>query len=542
MKFSFSLFEPKPLTTLGLSSDFRLSAGDSTLAAPSADLVQSLMGFPSASGKIVTRATALRVSSFLSCVKMIAGDIAKYPLILRSTTTTGDRIRTKPALDEPLYAILKDCPNEWQTSYQARFFLISQLLMSGNCFAQIIRDRAGRLLELVPLDAWRMVQKWDLTGKKPAPYWNFTDGESNLRRFDQGDLFHVTNCNFEGNGVEGSSTILLAKEALSTLMAAEEASGRTMANGLGMQGFLSFPLESKITEPQAQNVLDRLKKDFSGSQNSGKFTALPGNPAWVPMSYNAKDAQLLESRGFNQKSIASMMGGACLVSKLGFDEKASTYSSTSAFLEDYHNTALLPHCTAFEQSIKRDLIDRADWNRLSAKHDTSVILGGSLKERAETYKIQLESGQINGNEARVLEDRDTVDGLDFFQLPANSAVFDPETKEIYIPGQDLPGEEPTEDPAAAPGAPKPGTKPVDAPKPAPSKAKGANARLDVFVSSAVDRTVRKEAKAPIDAKFVAEVLNVTPAQAEGYCAMRKDLTNEEARAALIAMATGETNE
>src|SRR5580700_3615901 len=107
---------------------FTNDGSTSTLANPSADFMQAMMGWPTASGKPVTRQTAMRVSSFLSCVKMLSSDIAKYPLVLRETTTGPQgRIRTVPATQEPLYTLLKDCPNQWQTSYQMRFFLASQL-------------------------------------------------------------------------------------------------------------------------------------------------------------------------------------------------------------------------------------------------------------------------------------------------------------------------------------------------------------------------------------------------------------------------------
>jgi HK97 family phage portal protein len=510
----------------------------STLASPSADLIQSLMGFPTAAGKIVNRATALRIASFLAGVKMMSGDIAKYPLVLRSTTNVGGRIRTVPAVDEPLYTLLKDCPNAWHTSFQMRFYLVSQLITSGNCFAQIIRNQAGTILALNPLDSWRMSQKWDMSVPgKPLLYWIFADAQGGLRRFEQKDIWHTTSCNFE-TSVEGSAIIALAKEALSVLAAAEETAGRNFANGLGMSGFISFPIDSALTEPQAQGVVDRLKKDFSGSQNSGKFTILPGGGKWESMAWNAKDSQLLESRQWNAQEIARVLGGAPLIVKLGLNESNSTYASTSAFLEEYHNTSLLPHCVALEQSITRDLIQPKDRARLYAKHNTAVVLGGSLKERAETYEIQFRSGQITGNEARTNEDRDTIDGWDFCCLPANSAVFDPTTKEVFIPGQDLPGKE---DPAEDATDTKPES-PAEDKQDAKQKASKATARLQSLANNLAERVIRKETKAgTAEPKFVAEVLNITMQQAQEYCAQRKTgaITNENATNVLIALVLGD---
>lgn len=514
----------------------------STLASPSADLIQSLMGFPTAAGKAVTRLTAIRVATFLSAVKMLSSDIAKYPLILRSTTNVGGRIRTIPAVDEPLYPLLRYCPNQWHTSFQMRFFLASQLIMAGNSFCQIIRNGAGVIVALNPLDAWRMTQKWDLSVPgNPVLYWVFSSDKGQVR-FEQGDIWHTTNCNFEGNGVEGSAVIALAKEALSVLMAAEEVAGRNFANGLGMGGFITFPPESLITPVQAQTAVDELKKNFSGSQNAGKFTIIPFGGKWENMTFNAKDSQLLESRQWNAQEVARVLGGAPLIVKLGLNESNSTYASTSAFLEDYHNTALLPHCTAIEQSITRDLIAVKDRTRLYAKHHADVVLAGSKRERAETYEIQMRSGQISGNEARVNEDRDTVDGYDFYQLPANSAVYIPATQEIFIPGQQTPAPDETEE--APPETPQQGQPQQEdnQPPPKPKKGKGATARLETIVNALVERITRKEMKSgSVDAKFISEVLNVSLQQAEEFQAHRKygQMIDAEERLALVSLAMGE---
>lgn len=519
------------LTLLDLTEAKAAIKMDSTLANPSSDFVQALIGFPTAAGKPVTKETAVRVASFLAGVKVLANDIAKMPLVLRTRTVDGERVRTQPAFNNPLYPLLAHCPNPWQTSYQLRWFLASQLIMAGNCYCQIIRDQKGEVIALNPLNAWYMSQKWDFSDPgKPQPFWVYSDLFGNLRRFEQGELWHTTSTNIETAGITGAAIIALGKEALSVLMAAEETAGRNFANGLGMGGFLTTPPESQITEPEAQNVVDRLKKDFSGSQNAGKFSLLPGGIKFEKMAFNAQESQLLESRKWNAEEVIRLLGGAPLLVKLGMGAQNSTYASSSAFLEDYFQTSLMPHCVALEQTIMRDLIAPKDRAKLYAKHDANIILRGSLRERAETYEIQIRSGQMSPNEVRVNEDQDTVDGLDWYCLPANTAVF--HDGEIYIPGQDLPGKETPEEHAAD-------TKPES---PAEDKTdKKAQARLLTIANSLAERVERKEAKSILDAKFVSEVLACSPQAAEAYIRGRKDKTisNENSHAMLIQMAQGE---
>src|SRR6202020_589914 len=119
-----------------------------------------------------------------------------------------------------------------------------------------------------------------------------------------------------------------------------------------------------ITEPQAQVVVDRLKRDFSGSRNSGKFTFLPGGIKYEKMQLTAVEGQLLESRQWNAEEVVRLLGGAPLLVKLGYGDKNQTYASSSAFLDEYFNTSLLPYTTSLEQNITRDLIAPKDRSRL----------------------------------------------------------------------------------------------------------------------------------------------------------------------------------
>ena len=545
------------LVTLGLTPAFRNVGSTSTLANPSADLVHALVGLPAAAGKVVTRETAIRVAAFLGAVKMLANDIAKMPLILRQTSVVKGRQRTGPALKNPLYTLLKDCPNSWQTSYQMRWFLASQLIMNSNCYCQKITDQAGDVTALIPLNAWHMRPHWDRSTNPPTLKFRYTNaGEGGTREFTQDQIWHVSAMNLEGFGLEGSPTIVLAKEALSVLMAAEETAGRNFANGLGMGGFISFPVDSAVDEVQAQNTLDRLKRDFSGSANAGKFTMIPGGGTWQKMSFNAQESQLLESRKWNEQEVVRLLGGAPLLVKMGLGEQNSTYASSSAFLDEYFNTSLLPYTTAIEQSITRDLIPKPKWGSLYAKHSADIILRGSPKERAETNSVQILSWQMTPNEARISEDRDTIEGGDFLCGPANGAVFDPVNGEFFIPGQKPPtpldpdnADEMAEDPDDPDGDEPDGEgggdglldppKTPTPPKPGKTKPSRAKARLTSLANSLAERVLRKEQKAGADAKFTADVLNIDIAEAEAYVTARKDLNDIEARARLVALATGD---
>jgi HK97 family phage portal protein len=540
-----------------LKPKFR-NSGVSTLAAPSSQLVEALMGLPASAGKVVTRETAVRVAAFLSGVKMMANDIAKMPLILRKVQTVDGRVRRQHAITNPLYTLLKDCPNDYQTSYELRWFLASQLIMNGNCYCQKLTDQTGVVTGLWPLDAWHMTPHWDKSTNPPTLKYRYT-GHGGTTDFTKDQIWRVSVMNLDETGLAGSSIIILAKESLSLLMAASETAGRNFANGLSMGGFLTTPPEFDPTETQSQKVLDQLKAGFTGSQNAGKVSILPNGIKFEKMSFNAQESQFLESRKWDEQSVVRLLGGAPLLVKLGLGEQNSTYAASSAFLDEYFNTSLFPYTTAIEYSITRDLIPKTQRGSLYAKHSADIILRGSPKERAETNSALILSWQLTPNEAREIEDRDSIEGGDFLCGPANGAIFNPVTGEFFIPGQKPPDPDDPDDADDAdedtgdgdedePDAAGDGDGDTDIPIPPAQPAKPpvkpgkATARLHALANSMADRVLRKEAKGGADAKFTADVLSIPLAAAETYVAGRKNMTDEQARAALVALATGDSDD
>ncbi|HZQ25275.1 MAG TPA: phage portal protein [Terriglobales bacterium] len=519
------------LTLLDLSeakANIKMSgdvADISQLNNPSPGLLQALMGVPASAGKPVTRDTAVRVASFLSAVKMLCNDVAKMPLILHDQKIVKGVPRTSKAIKDPRYSLLKDVPNPWQTSFQLRWHQVFQLLTHGNFYTQIVRSRVG-LLHLIPLNAWFMQERWDFSNPAlPVLEFKYDDGRGNARVFKQSEIWHGSLLNI--NGYEGASVLALAKEALSIMMASDEVAGRFFANGLHTSGFLTSPPEADIDETQAQKVVDELKKDMASSVNAGKFGFLPGGMQFVKMGFTAVEAQLLESRKWNAEEVARLLGGAPLVVKLGYGDKNSTYASSSAFLDEYFNTTLLPITMNIEQTIIRDLIDVTERGSLFAKHDANVILRGSLKERAELDKINIDSGKKTPNECRISDDLDPQEGLDYFHVNQNCILRDGELITVGVRGvgtQDEPD-------SGAPPKLTPNSQPPDAqapPKP--------SARFQALAEAAADRVVRKFEKAgSVEPKFLAEVMSISLEKATEFCS--KGLKAETMKAELIALAT-----
>lgn len=572
------------LTTLDLSyeptkiKNQQFGDGDpSTFDSPSPALVQSLIGFPSASGAIVTKDSAMRCITFLSGVHRLSQDIAKMPFHTFQKTEEKGRdgnmyTRTRKAYDHPIYPLLHSVPNPWSTAYQLRYAMVMSLLTNGNFYVQKIENKLG-LTGLMLLNPWCVMQRWDYDAKDargnvvPTLHFDYQDGRTR-KTFESSELWWGSI--LSASSINGQSIVTLGKEAIGILIASDSTAAKFFANGLNMSGFLtSQNPDMEVTEVEAQQIVDRLRDQ--NRINRGGFTYLPGAVKYEQMQFTAVESQLLESRKYNAEEVIRLLGGAPLLVKLGYGEKNATYAATSAFLADYFDTALLPYTTLIEQTATRDLIDPSERSRVYCKHDADIILRGSPKERAETNKILLDSGQRTGNELRERDDQDPIDGWDYVLFPANSGVYDPKTGDLYMPAKKT--EEP---PVAQPGLEEgaktppdtvqPGQKPPASP--APAKAELPE-RIRMIVRGEAERCVRKEsaqvkklyakgATAVLEfyadhAKFMQDNLKITSDEAIEYCSGRieKLKTEEpsvlfastvEAVAELEALALGETNE
>jgi len=97
----------------------------------------------STAGIRVNEETALRVTAVYACVRVIAETMASLPLPLYRRLERGKEKVT----GHPLYPVLHDMPNPEMTSFIFREVLMTQLLLWGNAYAQIVRDKRGQVLE-----------------------------------------------------------------------------------------------------------------------------------------------------------------------------------------------------------------------------------------------------------------------------------------------------------------------------------------------------------------------------------------------------------
>lgn len=95
--------------------------------------------------------------------------------------------------------------------------------------------------------------------------------------------------------------------------------------------------------------------------------------------------------------------------------------------------AVLPICEAFVTALNRDLLLEREKGRMYFVADYADMLKASQKERYESYKIAKETGFLTLNEIRIMENMETIEGLDVIAMSLGNVLYDIESGTYYVP-------------------------------------------------------------------------------------------------------------
>jgi HK97 family phage portal protein len=443
------------LTLLDLSeAKQKLALSGLTLANPEA-FVDVFTGMKTASGQFVTREKALRASGVLACLRILTEDLSTPPLLLKRRIQSG----AEDAVNHPLYNLLRYGPNPFQTSLELREHIFMDLILVGRSAVWAQRVN-GDVAALWPLRA----EALNFAGQSPNGdlKWNYSSPEL-TRSFTHQDLWR-TNM-LSSYIVDGRSMVLLAREAVGLLLAAEEQGARLFSNGI--QTDIVFEVADEMDKDQKENLRTSLAETYGSSKNAWRALLLEGGVKANKIGLTAQESQYIESRSFQLTEIARVFRIPDVM--LGIASgKTATYASAEQFFMSYAKHTLTPWTERIEQTIRRDLILPKETD-LFAKHNLNALLRADRQTRYESYSKGISAGFINRQDARSEEDMDVVPGLEKFLIPVNMVVMGPDG--MPIPTGPAPGTVPGATPGTAPEKtpPSPAVDPTDIPDDAESK-------------------------------------------------------------------------
>jgi HK97 family phage portal protein len=362
---------------------------------------------PASSGVSVTVESSKRSAAVYACTRLIAGAVALLPLPVYERTADGSRKKA----EHPLWWLLNESPYPTLTACSFWEWMLASMLMRGDGFAQIIRDRSGNPSSLMPLPR----ECVHVTEKDGRLVYFVSDGESVYGLFDD-DVLHFPGFGFDG--CKGESVIrYAARQAVGTALAADEYAGEFFANGAAPSIALSYPQGVAPTEAQQNHLRTQFSETYTGTGNRHKPLLLVNGGKIEPVSMTAEDAQLLETRKFQVIEIARAFG---VPPHMVGETSASTSwgSGIEQMSIGFVRYTLGPHLRRIEQELNRKLWPRSP--RYFVEFNRDGLLAGDSKTESEVISKSLggpgAQGWMTVNEARRIKNLPPVPGGDVLYL------------------------------------------------------------------------------------------------------------------------------
>ena len=294
----------------------------------------------SSAGANVTPDSAMAASAVYACVRIISETIASLPLCFYERT--GDRGKRK-AREHPLYTILHDAPNAEMTSFAFRETLMAALLLHGNAYAQITREK-GHISSLIPLLPQRMTVTRDT--RTNALIYTYSS-DKGVYILPLTDILHVPGLSFDG--VLGVSPIVLAKEAVGLALATEEFGARFFSNGARPGGVLEHP--GLVRDPE--KIRKSWDAVYKGTRNSHRIAVLEEGLKYHEIGVAPEAAQFLETRKFQVNEICRIFR---VPPHLVGDLEKATFSNIEHQSIEFVEHTIRPWLVRLEQAMTRVLL------------------------------------------------------------------------------------------------------------------------------------------------------------------------------------------
>ena len=389
----------------------------SALAAPEqravslADLLKGTdLWRSSASGKSVTMQTAIRVSTVMACVRVIAEGVAQVPWKLMRQ----DGRKRLPQRDNPLYSLLATSPNAWQTSFEFREMMVMNAALAGNAFAYINRSLRGEVLELIPIEP--QFVEFKLGDDFEMRYTVRSRDEKTKRQIPAESMWHIRGPSI--NGWSGLDAVKIAREAIGLGMAIEDSQSAMHANGVRPAGMYS--VDGSLSGDQHKALAAWIEENHGGPSKAGKAMILDRGAKWISTAMTGVDAQTLETRRYQVEEVCRFFRVNPIM--VGAESKNTTYASAEQMFRAHLVHTLAPWFTRIEQSGDKALLTQDQ--RRQGYYTNFVeegLLRGSVVETKDVLLGYVNGGIMTPNEARDALDLnpDSDSASDGLRIPAN---------------------------------------------------------------------------------------------------------------------------
>jgi HK97 family phage portal protein len=357
------------------------------------------------SGTVVNPETVFKVNAIFSAVSLISDTISTLP-VDSYIRRDGARFAFRP---RPAWVQQPDIDTTKEAFYGS---LIVSLLLDGNGFVRVFRDRTGRVVNMTVLNPARVEIRRDKLGKVIYIY----EGEN--KPLNKDEVLHIPDVVRPGE-VRGISRVTALKDNFGLALALESYAARFFGQGASTNGIIEFP--GNLTPEQAKQLVDGFDARHKGFRKAHKTGVLSGGAKFVQTSVENDKAQFIDSRRMAVEDVARAFN---IPPHLLGLPGTNTYSSVEQNNIAFVTHTLRPIVQKLESAFTPLMINEPGGTTAFIKFTLDGLLRGDANSRFTAYSVGLQAGYLTINDIRRLEDLPPVDGGEIIRVPLANVNID----------------------------------------------------------------------------------------------------------------------
>jgi len=365
-------------------------------------------------GVYVDEDAALSSSAIWAGIRLISESLSTVPLHVYRMGEDGQR---RVMREHPVDPLLYSAPNPEMTAQEWRSQMMAALILSGNGYSEIVRDRGGRIRQLWPLSWYRV--ELERAQDETLYYEIQTVGLDDVNdrvvaaRLPSDRVLHLRS--FNARGLLGDSMVQRLKQTIGITIATEKFGANFYGQGTQLSGVLSHP--GSLSEGAQKRLRDSWNSRYQGVSQSHRVAILEEGMKWDPISVPPEASQFLQTREFQIQEAARALN---LPPHMLRDLSRATFSNVEQQAIEFVVHSLRPWAVILEQRMQLSLLTEAE--RRSGyyiRHNLEGLLRGDIKTRYESYAIGRNWGWLSANDVRELEDLNPIESGDVYLQPLN---------------------------------------------------------------------------------------------------------------------------
>jgi HK97 family phage portal protein len=334
------------------------------------------------SGEPINETIAARHLTVYACVRTIAEDVGDMTIRLYKRLPKG----RQEAIDDPMWRMLAIEPNNEMSSSTVWEQIAGCMALTGNSYAEILRNKEGTAVGLYPLDP-RITEPVRLPTGELAYKTRVGVKDGQTRIIKAADMLHFPLWSYDG--LKGLSPVAQARNDIGLAIAATKYGAKFFGNSSKPGGILT-PI-SQVSEEDMSNMRI-FWEQANSAENQGRVSVLPNDWKYTALALSPDDSQFLQTRQMSRTDVAALF--RMPPTKVGDTTRQSKASAEQENLS-YVTDTLRPYLVRIEREIQRKLLPKD--NSMFVEFDVSERLRGDFATTMQGFAVGKQWGFYTTN-------------------------------------------------------------------------------------------------------------------------------------------------